>query len=149
MWRTSSEEPFTAFRDHVRSAANEILYHRGRLNGPIHSVAEETTSTSHMDDLVGAIMKKMGFQRTLMITQDLEILLIGMGLLVVVEQEAVMMVAQQSCLRTDTSTSTTGRYRSVRSSTQLRTRASWLFKSLRLEERRPWTVAAVQAAQTF
>ena len=62
MWRTASEEPFGAFRDHVRSAANEILYHRGRLTAPIHNVAEDAAGGNQMEDLVGAIMKKMGFQ---------------------------------------------------------------------------------------
>ena len=62
MWRTSSEEPFTAFRDRVRSAANGILYHRGRLSALIHNIAEDVPVTNQIDDLVGAIMKKMGYQ---------------------------------------------------------------------------------------
>ena len=64
MWRTSADEPFTAYRDHVRSAADDVLYHRGRLNSPINNV-EDIAVTSQMEDMIGAIMKKMGFQKKL------------------------------------------------------------------------------------
>ena len=62
VWRLPAQEPFSAFRDHVRTAAHEVLYHRGRLSAPIHNV-EEPDEGSKLENLVGAIMKKMGYNR--------------------------------------------------------------------------------------
>ena len=38
VWRLPSDEPFSAFRDHVRASANDILFHRGKLSSPLNYV---------------------------------------------------------------------------------------------------------------
>ena len=63
VWRLPSSEPFSAFRDHVRASANDVLYHRGKLSRPLQNVNDEDAETTDkLENIVGAIMKKMGYQ---------------------------------------------------------------------------------------
>ncbi len=74
MWRLPDNEDFASFKNHVRTAANNVLYHRGRIASPVsllndnlllnaNSDDSNTTTddsmTGQLEDIVGAIMKKM------------------------------------------------------------------------------------------
>ena len=69
MWRLPVDEPFVSFRDHVRTAANTVLYHRGKIGHSVNNVdrdsglnANDGNTKSQIEDMVGAIMNKMGFK---------------------------------------------------------------------------------------
>ena len=71
MWRLPEEEPFAKFKNHVAATANNILYHRGKITWPINAVgtAHEVCvpgpagDINRMEEVIGAVMKKMGFRR--------------------------------------------------------------------------------------
>ena len=62
VWRIPANEPFSAFRDHVRTSANEVLYHRGKFKS-VNNLEQDVETEGKLEDVVGAIMKKMGFQK--------------------------------------------------------------------------------------
>ena len=73
LWRSTVEgEDFQDFQNHVRAATNSILYHRGKIASPINAVdSPETNAKSHqqtteklneVEQVIGAVLKKMGFQ---------------------------------------------------------------------------------------
>ena len=62
-------EPFAKFKNHVAATANNILYHRGKITWPVnavgtaHEVSVPTGNVNQMEEVIGAVMKKMGFRR--------------------------------------------------------------------------------------
>ena len=63
VWRLLSREPFSAFRGHVPASADDVLYHRGKLSRHLQNVDDEgAEATDKLENIVGAIMKKMGCQ---------------------------------------------------------------------------------------
>ena len=52
VWGTSHDEPFAAYRDHVRTAADDALYHRGRPTSPINNIEDERR-TEQLEEVVG------------------------------------------------------------------------------------------------
>ncbi len=75
LWRTvKRDEPYEAFRNHVRMQANSVLYHRGKLRGQLNAVDDEPVKWSEMiqkidydgddrEELLGAIMRKLGMSQ--------------------------------------------------------------------------------------
>ena len=69
-WRSADpNESYTDFRNHIKSTANTILYHRGKFKSPLHMVDGQptavTSSTSEADNKIEeimAILGKMGFR---------------------------------------------------------------------------------------
>ncbi len=68
-WRSSDpNESYTDFRNHIKSSANTILYHRGKFKAPLHMVegqAEGHLAIAKADnriDEIMAILNKMGFR---------------------------------------------------------------------------------------
>ena len=73
LWRaTKKGESFREFQNHVRDTANTVLYHRGRIPSPLNVLdnrseaartdEQVTERFSEMEQMIGAMFKKMGFQ---------------------------------------------------------------------------------------
>ena len=73
LWRaTKKGESFHEFQNHVRDTANTVLYHRGRIPSPLNVLdnrseaartdEQVTERFSEMEQMIGAMFKKMGFQ---------------------------------------------------------------------------------------
>ena len=68
MWRLPEDEGFSAFKNHVRTAANNVPYHRGKISAPVNLIdgnlqEELKVSSEKLEDLIGALFNKMGFKQ--------------------------------------------------------------------------------------
>ena len=59
VWRIPANEPFSAFRDHARTSANEVLYHRSKFKTVNTLDVQDQATENKFEDIIGAIMKKM------------------------------------------------------------------------------------------
>ena len=63
LWRASGEETFAAFKNHIRTTANSMLYHRGKMT-PLNSFQEEDHVNEGEDweynEAIAAVHKKFG-----------------------------------------------------------------------------------------
>ena len=67
LWRASREdETFNAFKNHVKTTANSVLYHRGKtrpINGLDHreaEIPENEEYNNEFDEAIGAVYKRFG-----------------------------------------------------------------------------------------
>ena len=77
MWRAHNklDETYAQFQSHVQATVNEILFHRGKLPSQVNAVENaqppnepramnsgDGDKMSEIESMLGAVMKKMGFQ---------------------------------------------------------------------------------------
>ena len=68
LWKSTEPGSFTAFKNHVRNAANHVLYHRGKITSPLNNLekeqqlqkAHEDNSHGDMEGMICAILRKFG-----------------------------------------------------------------------------------------
>ncbi len=59
LWRSVEDEDFNAFKNHVRTTANTVLYHRGKVASSLNNVAEPTdVEEETYEDAILAVNKR-------------------------------------------------------------------------------------------
>ena len=64
LWRASGDETFSAFKNHIRTTANSMLYHRGKV-APLNNLQEgeypeDIDNERNYDEAIAAVQRRFG-----------------------------------------------------------------------------------------